>query len=118
MSINIPHGFRFAGVHCGIKRSAEKPDVTLVVADQPVTAAGVYTQNRIFAAPVQLDRERTPNGRTRAVVVNSGNANACTGPQGLDDARAMCAMVADACQLTPESVLVMSTGIIGVPLPM
>ncbi len=118
MSIHIPHGFRFAGVHCGIKRNRDKPDLTLVVADRPVTAAGVYTQNRICAAPVQWDRQQTPNGHTRAVVINSGNANACTGPQGLEDAKSMCALVADACQLDPAAVLVMSTGIIGQPLPM
>ncbi|NIP86586.1 MAG: bifunctional glutamate N-acetyltransferase/amino-acid acetyltransferase ArgJ [Planctomycetales bacterium] len=116
--MNIPQGFRLAGVHCGIKRNAQRPDITLILCDRPAVAAGVYTQNQVFAAPVQVDRERTPNDSTRVVVANSGNANACTGSQGLEDARAMCALAADACGVTDSSVLVMSTGIIGQPLPM
>ncbi|HUS37881.1 MAG: bifunctional glutamate N-acetyltransferase/amino-acid acetyltransferase ArgJ [Pirellulales bacterium] len=118
MSTRLPLGFRFAGVHCGIKRKPQNPDIALIVSDRPATAAGVYTQNRIYAAPVQVDRERTPNELTQAVVVNSGNANACTGERGLRDARQMCAIVAEACGLKQNSVLVMSTGIIGEHLPM
>ncbi len=114
----VPKGFRLAGLHCGIKRDAEKKDLTLVVCDQPATAAGVYTQNLVFAAPVQFDRQRTPNEHTRAVVINSGNANACTGERGLADARRMAELTAAACHVAPEDVLVMSTGVIGAYLPM
>ncbi len=71
MSTRLPLGFRFAGVHCGIKRKPQNPDIALIVSDRPATAAGVYTQNRIYAAPVQVDRERTPNELTQAVVGGS-----------------------------------------------
>ena len=114
----IPRGFKFAGVHAGIKRNPQKEDVTLIVADGPAVAAGVYTQNLVFAAPVALDRSRTPSGRIRCVVVNSGNANACTGERGLDDAYEMARMAADTCGASAEDALVMSTGIIGEFLPM
>lgn len=118
MSHSIPRGFRLGGVHCGIKRDRTREDLTLVVSDQPVVAAGVYTQNLVFASPVALDRERTPSDSIRAVVVNSGNANACTGERGLADAERMCSLVGEACGISADQVLVMSTGIIGEFLPM
>ena len=89
MSLFIPQGYRFAGVYCGVKRNTSKLDLSLVVSDRPAVAAGVYTQNRVFAAPVALDRARTPAADIRAVVINSGNANACTGERGLRDAEEM-----------------------------
>jgi glutamate N-acetyltransferase/amino-acid N-acetyltransferase len=110
----VPRGFRLAGVHCGIKKDAAKEDLTLVVTDQAMVAAGVYTQNLVFAAPVAVDRERTPSDQVRTVVVNSGNANACTGERGLRDAREMCRLAADKCGARSEQALVMSTGVIGV----
>ena len=116
--IELPQGFRCAGVRCGIKQTPERKDVTLVVGDDDLVAAGVYTQNRIVAAPVVLSRARTPSPKVRAVVINSGNANACTGIQGDQDAQAMTEIVAEACDIDSGSVLVMSTGIIGHPLPM
>ncbi|QDU96304.1 bifunctional glutamate N-acetyltransferase/amino-acid acetyltransferase ArgJ [Lignipirellula cremea] len=118
MTIALPKGFRFAGVHCGIKQAAGVKDMSLIVSDQPATAAGVYTQNLVFAAPVQIDRSRTPMADARFVVVNSGNANACTGPRGLADAQTMLSVAADACGCSPSQGLVMSTGVIGVFLPM
>lgn len=118
MAYQVPRGFKLAGVHCGIKRNPEKPDLTLIVADQNAVAAGVYTQNLVFAAPVALDRERTPSSEMRVVVVNSGNANACTGERGLKDAREMVRLAAAACGARQEQALVMSTGIIGSFLPM
>ena len=118
MSISVPQGFRVAGVHCGIKRDPRKPDLTLVISDTPAVAAGVYTQNLVYAAPVALDRERTPGNRIRAVVVNSGNANACTGDRGLRDARQMARLAADACGAEEDQALVLSTGVIGDYLPM
>jgi len=116
--MHIPRGFRLAGVHAGIKRNPAKEDVTLIVADGPAVAAGVYTQNLVYAAPVALDRQRTPSDRIRCVAVNSGNANACTGERGLADAREMARLAAEACGASAEQALVMSTGIIGEFLPM
>ena len=72
----IPQGFRLSGVHSGIKQDSQTEDIALMVSDGPCVAAGVYTQNQIVAAPVIIDRERTPTSDIRAVVVNSGNANA------------------------------------------
>lgn len=116
--LTVPKGFRLAGVHAGIKRSPRKLDLTLVISDRPATAAGVYTQNLVFAAPVKLDRARTPYGQARAVVINSGNANACTGPRGDGDAARMAKLAAAACGARPEQALVLSTGVIGEFLPM
>ena len=113
----LPRGFRYAGVACGIKPSG-KPDLALIVTDRPVVAAGVYTQNQVVAAPVVLCRSRTPTGSLRAVVTNSGNANACTGKQGEQDAAEMTHRVADLVGCDENAVLVMSTGVIGQTLPM
>ena len=87
MHILIPLGFRFAGIHAGIKKHASKEDLTLIHCPEGAVAAGVYTTNLVFAAPVAFDRERTPSLDIRVVVVNSGNANACTGDRGIEDAR-------------------------------
>ena len=88
-----------AGVHCGIKRDPHKHDLALVVGDRDATGVGVYTQNLVFAAPVALDRSRTPSDRIRAVVICSGVANACTGERGLEDAETMARLAAAcACQ--------------------
>jgi glutamate N-acetyltransferase/amino-acid N-acetyltransferase len=116
--MSVPEGFRVAGVYCGIKRNPEKNDLALVVCDTPAVAAGVYTTNRVFAAPVAYNRARTPSERIRAVVINSGNANACTGPRGLADAERMAQLAAATCGAQPDDVLVLSTGIIGEFLPM
>jgi glutamate N-acetyltransferase / amino-acid N-acetyltransferase len=118
MSIRVPQGFSLAGVHCRIKSDPQKPDLALIASEVPATAAGVYTQNLVCAAPVELDRARTPGDRVRAVVVNSGNANACTGQRGLADARRMAELAAAVCGAAADEVLVMSTGIIGQFLPM
>lgn len=114
----LPRGWRMAAVHAGIKRNAAREDVTLVVSDLPATAAGVYTTNLVFAAPVALDRGRTPGTGFRGVVVNSGNANACTGARGLDDAGRMAEIAGHALGTEGTRILVMSTGIIGEFLPM
>ena len=79
---SLPKGFRFAGLSCGIKSKPNSKDIALIVSDVPAVAAGVYTQNQVVAAPVVLCRQRTPMSQARAVIVNSGNANACTGEQG------------------------------------
>lgn len=118
MTPGVPRGFRLAAVHSGIKQASTRPDVTLIVSDRPAAAAAVYTTNQVVAAPVVLDRQRTPSNSMRAIVVNSGNANACTGEQGMHNAIEMARLAAAACDVRPEEVLVMSTGIIGVQLPM
>ncbi|MHB8903158.1 MAG: bifunctional glutamate N-acetyltransferase/amino-acid acetyltransferase ArgJ [Thermoguttaceae bacterium] len=118
MELDVPRGFRLTGLHCGIKKDPARFDLTLIVTDRPATAAGVYTQNRVFAAPVALDRQRTPSDSIRAIVCNSGNANACTGERGLEDAREMARLAAAACQAGPEQALVLSTGIIGEFMPL
>ena len=93
VGVCFPRGFRAAGVTCGIKDSGA-PDLALVACDTPAVAAGAFTRSRLAAAPVVLSREHLADGRARAVVVNSGNANACTGAQGMEDARAMAAATA------------------------
>ncbi len=124
MTHYLPKGFRFAGVTSGIKTRVGAKDVTVIASEIPAVAAGVYTQNQVVAAPVVLCRSRTPLTTARAIVVNSGNANACTGTQGDADARRMCELVAEACSkvlgdpVAADQVLVMSTGVIGRMLPM
>jgi glutamate N-acetyltransferase/amino-acid N-acetyltransferase len=114
----LARGFRFAGVHSGIRPDPDRRDLALAVSDVPASAAGVFTQNRVRAAPVRVCQERLPTGAARGVVVCSGNANACTGRQGLDDARRMTAVAAESVGCKPEQFLVCSTGVIGRLLPM
>jgi glutamate N-acetyltransferase/amino-acid N-acetyltransferase len=112
-------GFRAAGVACGLKKTGAL-DLALIASQTPCTATGVFTTNRVRAAPVVYDRQvlaRNP-GAIRAVVANSGCANACTGRQGQRDATEMARLVATRLGCGPESVLVMSTGMIGQPLDM
>lgn len=125
-SITAPRGFRAAGIFCDIKRlgtgkgsnKGKKRDLALIVSDAPATAAGLFTTNQIQAAPVKVCLERVKRGKVRGIVVNSGNANACTGKQGLQDAREMTEFSERALALPAGSVLVGSTGRIGVCLPM
>jgi glutamate N-acetyltransferase/amino-acid N-acetyltransferase len=107
-----------AGVYSGVKRDTSREDCALVVSDVPAVAAGVYTQNLVFAAPVAWDRARTPGTGFRAVAINSGNANACTGERGLRDARRMAELAAGLCDAPAEAGLVLSTGVIGEYLPL
>jgi glutamate N-acetyltransferase/amino-acid N-acetyltransferase len=119
VSVTAANGYEAGGVACGIKPSGA-PDLALVAtADhRPVSAAGVFTTNLVQAAPVQVSRDHLGDGRATAVVLNSGNANAATGEPGRRDARRMCELTADSIGCAPEDVLVCSTGLIGVPLPM
>jgi glutamate N-acetyltransferase/amino-acid N-acetyltransferase len=121
--VTTPRGFRAAGVACGIKRAPVPPaaaplDLALVVADAPSPAAAIFTTNKAIAAPITVSRDHLARskGQARAVVVNSGCANACTGQAGLDVATQMAAMAAGAVGCAPEHVLVASTGVIGVQL--
>ncbi len=109
-------GFLAAGYHAGVKRQGK--DLSLIYSPTPCRAAATFTQNRVQAAPLHVTRDHLRNGSVRAVVVNSGNANACNGPQGLVDAQEMAATTARSLQIEASEVLVASTGVIGVPLPM
>jgi len=119
VGVTAPAGFKAAGVAADIKgNGSAKKDVALLVSQVPCAAAGVYTTNVVKAAPVLLTQQRTESGRLQAVVVNSGNANACTGERGMADAAEMARLAAAALDLEPDAVGVASTGVIGVPLPM
>src|SRR5207244_2836897 len=113
---DVVAGFRFGGVTCGIKESG-RPDLALLLADVDVPAAAVFTRNRVKAAPVLLSRARLRANRARGVLVNSGNANACTGDEGARAAEAMTAALAEAAGFEARRLLCASTGVIGVPLP-
>jgi glutamate N-acetyltransferase/amino-acid N-acetyltransferase len=115
---HLARGYRYAGIVSGLRSEPDRRDVAVVLSDRPARAAGVFTQNRVCAAPVQISRERLPSADVRGIVVCSGNANACTGEQGLADARRMAQLVASHLPCRPEQVLVASTGVIGRPLPM
>jgi len=125
-SITAPQGFRAAGVFCDIKRmgtgkgsdKGQKRDLMLIASDCPATVAGMFTTNQVRAAPVKISVPRASKARAQAIVSNSGNANACTGRQGLKDAIAMGAATAKALRLPEQDILVCSTGRIGMPLPM
>ena len=109
-------GFQAAGVACGLKKKGQK-DLGIIYSDVAANVAGVFTQNLVQAAPVVLDRQRITRGSCRALIVNSGNANCCTGDKGMQDAKRMARCTAAAAGLAEEEVLVASTGVIGEPLP-
>ena len=113
-------GFRSGAVHCGIKASPSALDLVVLAADEPVPAAGLFTTNLVQAAPVTVSRDHLMRtaGAARAIVVNSGCANACTGREGLDNARRMTEELAASVGCSPDNVLVASTGVIGVGLEM
>lgn len=116
-SIITPKGFKAAGLHCGLKKT-DRHDLGAIVCDVAATAAAVYTTNAVQAAPLRVTRESLRNGRLRAIVVNSGNANACTGKQGLEDAYLMRSNAAKQLDVAEDDVAVASTGVIGELLPM
>src|SRR5882724_11133780 len=91
---HLARGFRYAGIVSGLRSEPNRRDVAVIVSDVPAAAAGVFTQNRVCAAPVQISKARLPRPDARAVVICSGNANACTGDQGLRDAERMAELVA------------------------
>jgi len=125
-SIVAPRGFLAAGLFCDVKRlgtgkgsnKGQKRDLAAIVSEVPAKAAGMFTTNQICAAPVKVCVEHIAKGNTQAIIVNSGNANACTGPRGLKDAKEMASLLAGELLLKPEDVLVGSTGRIGLELPM
>jgi len=114
--ITLPKGFRAVGIHCGVKKA--KKDLALIVSDVPAVAAAVFTLNKVQAAPVVLSKQHFGMRKTfRAIVVNSGNANACTGEKGYEDACTMADVTAEALGVSPSEVFVASTGVIGERLP-
>jgi glutamate N-acetyltransferase/amino-acid N-acetyltransferase len=115
-SVTSPKGFKAAGINCGLKE--KKKDLALIKSDVPATVAAVFTTNRVAAAPVLISRENAAKGTAQAIIINSGGANACTGQQGLADAREMTELTAQMAGIKPELVLVASTGVIGKYLPM
>ena len=118
MSVTGPRGFRAAGATAGLKDSG-RPDITLVVNDGPShAAAAVFTTNRVHAAPVKWSRQVVADGRIDAVILNSGGANACTGPTGFQNTHATAEHVATSLSLSATDVAVCSTGLIGTQLPM
>lgn len=116
--VTAPAGFRAGATQAGIKEGLPRLDLAVVVADEPCVAHGLFTQCQVVAAPVIVSRERLMDGRAQGMIINSGGANACTGDQGLSDAREMADLAAARFGLAPDLMLVASTGVIGVPLPM
>ena len=112
-----PKGFRAGGIWCGVKASSRKRDLALIYSEKACTAAAVFTTNKVKAACVLLSQEHVSRGKLRAIIVNSGNANACTGEQGKIAARKMAELAADLFAISPKEVAVASTGVIGVTFP-
>lgn len=117
--VGAPQGFLTSAVSCGIKNpAAERLDLALIYSEKPCSSAGTFTTNRVKAAPVKVSQANLRKGDLRAVIANSGNANACTGVQGITDANAMCDGVAKPLGLKRSEIGVCSTGVIGLPMPM
>ncbi|MGD2174741.1 MAG: bifunctional glutamate N-acetyltransferase/amino-acid acetyltransferase ArgJ, partial [Candidatus Brocadiaceae bacterium] len=111
-------GFRTGAARCGLKTASDQPDVAVLTSTSPARGAGVFTTNRFAAAPVQWCRRLLPSANVRALVVNAGNANACTGERGIEDVHRCAELVAGSLGCRSEQVLTASTGVIGKPLPM
>ena len=110
-----PKGFVAGGLHCGVRKNKDKKDLAMIACETPCTAAAMYTQNKVFGAPIAVTREHLKDGTAQAVVCNSGNANTCNA-DGVQKAKAMAGLAAEALGLTPKDIIVASTGVIGQPL--
>ena len=108
-------GFKASGIHCGIRKNHSKKDLALIVSDVPASGAAVYTQNLVKGAPLEVTKKHLANGKAKAVICNSGNANTCNA-NGIEIAEAMCELTAKALGTEPGNILVASTGVIGQPL--
>ena len=117
-NIIAPKGFKAGSVHCGLKRNKRNHDIGIIFSEQPCKSAALFTTNQIVAAPIKYSRNVVQNGTVHAIVVNSGNANACTGKRGENDAETMALLTSGYLNIKPDEVLVASTGIIGHHLPM
>ncbi|WP_432406219.1 bifunctional glutamate N-acetyltransferase/amino-acid acetyltransferase ArgJ [Wukongibacter sp. M2B1] len=111
-------GFKASGIYCGIKTDKEKKDLSLIYSEGKAVSAATFTTNKVKAAPVIINMEHVNNYNTQAIIINSGNANACTGKKGFEDAENTIAATAKELNLSSKEILVASTGIIGVPMPM
>lgn len=114
--VTAAQGFKAGGIACGVKKS-QLPDLALIYSEVPADAAGIFTTNQVQAAPVVLSREYLKKGKAQAIIANSGNANACVGTVGMEAAQRMAAAAGKALNIAAESVLVASTGVIGIALP-
>jgi glutamate N-acetyltransferase/amino-acid N-acetyltransferase len=109
------HGFRAAGVHAGIRKNKKKRDLALIYSEQICNAAAVYTKNKVKSVTIQLNREHLEDGKARAIICNSGNANVCA-PNGMEIAKGVCRLTADSLGICEKDVIVCSTGVIGEPM--
>ena len=114
--VTTAKGFKASGIHCGIRKNKEKPDLAMILAEKECAAAAVYTQNLVKGAPIAVTRKNIADGKARAVICNSGNANTCNA-DGEEKAWKMCELAAQALKIAPEDVIVASTGVIGEILP-
>ena len=110
-------GFLAAGIHCGIRKNKNKKDLALIFSRRPAAAAAVYTQNLVKGAPLAVTKANLADGKAQAVICNSGIANTCNA-DGREKAQKMCALAAKALNISPQDVVVASTGVIGQPLPL
>jgi glutamate N-acetyltransferase/amino-acid acetyltransferase len=114
--VTAPKGFLASGVRAGIKKTSEKKDLALIWSESPCSAAAVYTRNKVIGQPLVVTREHLADGKAQAIIVNSGNANTCTGEAGIQAARRMAALVSERLPVKAQDVVVASTGVIGVQL--
>ncbi|WP_352399829.1 bifunctional glutamate N-acetyltransferase/amino-acid acetyltransferase ArgJ [Anaerotignum sp.] len=115
--ITAPKGFLAGGLHCGIRANQDKKDLAMIYSQTPCSAAAVYTQNKVFGAPITVTRNNLADGTAQAMICNSGNANTCNA-DGVEKAEAMCKMTAEALGLSPKDIIIASTGVIGAVLPL
>lgn len=114
--VTAANGFKASGIHCGLRKNIDRLDLALIYSEKKCAAAGVFTKNKVFAAPVGISKQHLQSGYAQAIICNSGNANTCT-EDGYDKATATCTALAAALSIPEDNVLVASTGVIGQPLP-
>ncbi len=112
-----PQGFKAGGIHCGIRKNNTKKDLAMILSEVECTAAAVYTQNKVYGAPITVTRNNLMDGKARAVICNSGNANTCNS-DGVEKAELICSLTAKALGIAPTDVIIASTGVIGQPIVM
>ena len=115
--VTYPSGFKASGIHCGLRKNKGKKDLALIFSETDCNTAAIYTTNKVYGAPITVTREHLKNGRARAVICNSGNANTCN-PDGVEKANIMCESVAKQLGISADDVVIASTGVIGMPLPL
>lgn len=116
LGVTSPLGFKASGIHCGLKKSSLKKDLALIYSEVPAVASGVYTKNKVKGAPLTVTKQHLSNKKAQAIIINSGNANTCTGDDGLAKAKKTSLLCGKALNIKTDDVLVASTGVIGVPL--